>query len=222
MQQLLNNKLINSEDKTELSLRISDLETSLSANQAIFDNTSALMGLIESLNDRVDSIIMGTTNAVVTYDLNVVRPGEGIVIDRTTPGRIRVVNSSQNYNISNSSLINIIDNPTLSLSNFTNYYRHQNSTIPITLAEDAVLYIDDTQYAWKKGQTLKLVISDEIELGVYNLTIKTDAINRKNSGVYGKTIGVLSSTDFGTGGTPIFELICVNDETYSFVIDKIR
>lgn len=218
----LNNKLINSEDKTELSLRITDLETSLYVNQALFDNTSAIMGLIESLNDRVDSIISGGTNALVTYDLNVIRPGEGIIIDRSTPGRVRVVNSNQEYNISNSSLINIIDNPTLPLSNFTNYYRHQNSSIPITISEDTVLYIDDTQYAWKKGQTLKLVISDEIDLGVYNLTIKTDAANRKNSGIYGKTIGVLSSSDFGTTGTPIFELICVNDETYSFVIDKIR
>jgi hypothetical protein len=218
----LKNKLINSEDKTELSLRISDLETSLTENQAIFDNTSAIMGLIESLNDRVDSLITGTTNALLTYDLNVIRPGEGIVVDRSTPGRVRIVNSNQKYNISNSSLINIIDNNTLTLSNFTNYYRHQNSSIPIMLVEDNTLYIDDTQYAWKKGQTVRLVISDEIDLGVYNLTVKTDAVNRKNSGVYGKTIGVLTSDDFGTDGTPIFELICVNDENYTFVIDKIR
>jgi hypothetical protein len=218
----LNNKLINSEDKTELSLRIADLETSLAANQAIFDNTSAFMSLIDSLNTRVNSIINGTSNTSITYDLNVVRPGAGIDIDRRTPGLIKVINNTQDYNISNTSLQNIITNNTLELSNFTNYFRHQNSGIPVTLTADKTIYIDDTKYAWKKGQTVKLVFNDEVSVGVYNLIIKTDAINRKNSGIYGKTIGIVSSSDFGTSGTPIFELICVNEDTYVFVVDKIR
>ena len=218
----LNNKLINSEDKTELDLRITDLETSLTANQAIFDNTSAIMGLIESLNTRVDSIINGTQNYSISYDLNVVRPGEGIQVDRHTPNLIRIINTNQDYNISNTSLQNIITNNTLTLGTFTNYFRHQNSGVPITLTADNTIYIDDTKYEWKKGQVVRLVFNDEVSLGVYNLVIKTDAINRKNSGVYGKTIGILSSSDFGTLGTPIFELICVDADNYTFVVDKIR
>jgi hypothetical protein len=215
--------LLNTEDQTELANRVSNLETSLTANSAIFENTAALINLITSVNDKVDSIVTGTTNAKVSYDIDAVRPGEGIAIDRRTPGRIRVVNSNQQYNIANSSIGNIFNNNVVTLSTFTNYLVHQNSGAPIVLEKDLQVFITDYPTYWKKGQTLRLVFDDELVLGNYNLKFYTDYTNRQSLGQYGVQIGVIIADEFtSSDNKPIFDIICMNENTLSFRIDKIR
>ena len=215
--------LLNTEDQTELANRVSNLETSLTANSAIFENTAALINLITSVNDKVDSIVTGTTNAKVSYDIDAVRPGEGIAIDRRTPGRIRVVNSNQQYNIANSSIGNIFNNNVVTLSTFTNYLVHQNSGTPIVLEKDLQVFITDYPTYWKKGQTLRLVFDDELVLGNYNLKFYTDYTNRQSLGQYGVQIGVIAADEFtSSDNKPIFDIICMNENTLSFRIDKIR
>jgi hypothetical protein len=215
--------LLNTEDQTELATRVTNLETSVTANSAIFENTAALVNLITSVNDKVDSIVNGTTNATVSYNIDGVRPGEGISIDRRTPGRIRVVNTNQQYNISNSSLTNIFNSPIITLSAFTNYIVHQNSGAPIVLDRDLQVFITDYPVSWKKGQTLRLVFDDELVLGTYNLKFYTDYLNRKSLGQYGVQIGLLISDDFTVSNNkPIFDIVCIDDVALSFRIDKIR
>lgn len=219
----LKSLLLNSEDMTELDTRVTNLETSVTANSAIFENTAALVNLITSVNDKVDSIVTGSTNAIVSYNIDGVRPGEGIAIDRRTPGRIRVVNLNQQYNIANDSITNVFNNNVVTLSNFSNYIVHQNSGTPIVLEKDLQVFITDYPVYWKKGQTMRLVFDDELVLGVYNLKLYTDYINRIGAGQYGVQIGVLSADDFtGSGNRPIFDIVCINDATLSFRIDKIR
>ena len=92
----------------------------------------------------------------------------------------------------------------------------------VILIRDLEVFIDDSKIPWKKGQTLKLVIEDEINPDVYDIKIKTDAINKVGNGVYGTNIGVLNDLDFTpSGNRPIFEIICINAETLEFKIDKI-
>lgn len=215
--------LINSEDKAELDTRVTNLETSLTANSAIFDNTAALVNLITSVNAKVDSIVSGSTNAIVSYNIDGVRPGEGISIDRRTPGRIRVVNTAQQYNIAIDSVTNLFNNNVITLSNFTNYFVHQNSGTPIVLARDLQVFITDYPVYWKKGQTLRLVFDDELVLGTFNIKLYTDYINRAGLGQYGVQIGLLSDTDFTpSNNKPIFDIVCMDENTLSFRIDKIR
>ena len=215
--------LVNSVDSSEILTRVSNLETSLIANQAIFSNTGELVAMIDNTNSKINSIIAGDTNIVVSYDLDGIRPGEGIVIDRNTPNRVRVVNINQQYNIANGSLTNIVTNNTLTLGTFTNYFVHQNASVPTILTSDLSLYIDDSTIRWKKGQALRLVIEDEIIPGTFDFKIYTDALNRNNTGVYGVVLGLFNDLDFTPSlNKPIFEIICMDDTTFTFRVDQIR
>ena len=122
----LKDLLINTEDQNELKIRVTNLETSVTASTALFDNTNAVVQMITNVNQKVDDIINGDSNITVSYDLDTVRPGEGISIDRRTPNRIRVINTNQQYNISNNSITNIFTNNVLELSNF-----FSNNFLPI-------------------------------------------------------------------------------------------
>jgi hypothetical protein len=215
--------LINTIDSGEILTRVSNLETSLIANQAIFGNTNDLVTMIENTNTKINSIIAGDTNITVSYDLDGIRPGEGIIIDRSTPNRVRIVNTNQQYNISNGSLTNITIGNTLTLSNFTNYFVHQNSGTPIILTSDLTIYIEDNLITWKKGQVLRLVIEDEIIPETFDIKIYTDALNRHNTGVYGVNIGLFNDLDFTPSlNKPIFDIICLDDVNFTFRVDKIR
>ncbi len=219
----LKDLLINSEDQKEIELRITNVETSLAANQAIFNKTGELTNMIDNANEKIDSIINGTENVEISYASDTIRPGDGIVLDRRTPGRIKIKNQNQEYNISNNSITNIFSNNVISLGNFSNYVRHENANNPIILTRDLEIFIDDSKISWSKGQMLRIVIEDQIIPDIYNLKIKTDALNRLNNGIYGVTIGLLNDLDFNpSGNTPIFEIICINPDTLTFKIDKIR
>jgi hypothetical protein len=219
----LKDLLINSVDSSEILTRVANLETSLIANQAIFNNTGELVTMISNTNSKINSIIAGETNIVVSYELDGIRPGDGTFIDRTTPNRVSVVNTNQQYNIANGSLTNIVTGNTLTLGKFTNYFVHQNSTNPTILTSDLSIYIDDTNLLWKKGQVLRLVIEDEIIPGTFDFKIYTDALNRNNTGVYGVAIGLFNDLDFTPSlNKPIFDIICLDNINFTFRVDKIR
>lgn len=219
----LKDLLLNSEDQKELAIRVSNLETSLAANSALFNNTNAVMQMIANLNEKVDSIITGDTNVSVSYDTDAIRPGAGMSIDRGTPNRIRVVNANQTWNISNESLTNLLDFNVIQLSQFSNYIVHTSSGNPIVLIRDLEIFINDTDIQWKKGQTMRIVFDDELQTDIYDVKFFTDAPGRQNSGEYGIQIAVLNDEDFTpSGNKPIFDIICLNDATLQFRVDKIR
>ena len=219
----LKDLLINTQDQNELNIRITNLETSLAANSAIFDNTNALVRMIENTNNKIDSIITGDTNVSISYDLDAIRPGEGVGIDRITPNRIRIYNTAQNYNISSNSLTNVFSNNILELGAFTNYFVHQNSGAQIVLLKDLQIFINDSVSPWKKGQVLRLVFDDEIIPTVYDIKIYTDALNKKNIGTYAVQVGIVNDLDFTPSlNKPIFDIICLDETLLTFRIDKIR
>lgn len=219
----LKDTLVNSEDKNELDIRITNLEKSLIENQAVFNSTGEIVRMIENVNEKVVDITNGDANIEITYNTDVLKSGTGIKLDKRTPNRVKIENINQNYNVSNTSIINIFNNNVIELGDYSNYIRHENNNDTIVLIRDLEIFINDEDSAWKKGQTLKLVIEDEINLDIYDIKIKTDSINKTGNGVYGTTIGVLNDLDFDpSGNRPIFEIICINPNTLEFKIDKIR
>ena len=195
----------------------------MAANNAIFNNTSNLMNLITSVNTKVDSIINGTSNVTISYDLDAIRPGDGISVDRRTPNRLKVINTNQQYNISNTSITEIFTNNIITLSTFNNYIVHKNAGTPIILNKDLHVFIADAPIRWKKGQTLRLVFDDELVTNTFNLKLYTDASNIANLGAYGVLIGSVSDDEFLTSDNkPIFDIICLDETLLTFRIDKIR
>ena len=219
----LKDLMINSTDINELNLRIENLENSLIENQSIFNNTGEFTRMIENVSDRINDIVNGDSNIEISYNTDVLKSGSGIFLDKRTSNRVKVNNINQAYNISNNPIVNILDNNQLLLSEFNNYVRHENNGDPIILVRDFEIFIDDSNVTWKKGQSFRIVFHDEFNPDIYNVKIKTDALNRTNGGVFGKTIGILNDLDFVPSyNKPIFEIICINSESLTFKIDKIR
>lgn len=218
----LTDLLINQEDQKELDVRITNLETSVAASQSLFDNTEAVVKMIENVNDKVNDIIAGTTSIEVSYNLDAIKSGPGITIDRSIPNRVRILNTNQEYNIENTSISNLFINNNITLGRFSNYIRHENAGIEISLDRDLQLFIDDSDIAWSKGQSMQLVFKDPIDLNIYNIKIYTDALNRLNLGSFGKLIVTFDDTDFLTDDNPIFQITCIDKDLLQFKIDKIR
>lgn len=231
----LKDLLLNTEDLNELKIRITNAESSLTQNSAIFNNTSTLTKMIENNQAKIDDIINGDTNITISYDADVIKPGDGISLNTKTTNRVKIDNLNQDYNISNTSIVNIFNDNTVELSKFSNYIRHEQdptSSLPgsaTILTEDLDIFINDGVNSWKKGQTLKLVFSDEFILDVNNVIIKTDALNTTGSVVYGVSIAIFDEDDFNSSSTdttilnkPIFEIVCVDEKLLKFKVDKIR
>jgi hypothetical protein len=215
--------LLNSEDQAELEIRISNLETSLVANQAIFENTGELVKMIDNTNTKLESIINGQANVVISYDINAVRGGDGIGLDRRTPNRVVINNVNQGYNLSVDSLRNVFSSNVIPLTKFSNYVAHQNNAVPIVLTKDLSIYIDDSKVAWTNGQVLRLVFEDQIVPGAFDIKLYTDKSNLMGFGEYGIQIAIFNDIEFTpSNNTPIFDIMCLDINTLSFKVDKIR
>lgn len=215
--------LLNTQDQAELELRITNIETSLTENQAIFSNTGDLVKMIENTNAKIDSIITGQSNVVISYDTNVVRAGDGIGLDRRTINRLSINNVNQSYNLSTNSVRNVFSSNVINLNKFTNYVCHSNGGVPITLSNDLSIYINDANVAWLNGQVMRLVFEDPIIPGVFDIKIYTDKLNLMGGGEYGVQVAVLNDVEFTpSNNTPIFEIMCLDLENFTFRVDKIR
>lgn len=222
--------LSNSNVLQKLELRLKAVENSLSASQSALQNSSDLVDMLEGVSDKVDDLIAGKSSINVSYNLNVLRNGPGIKIDRTIPNEVTIYSdvtpfsTVEDINLSPATTPQSIK--TLPLGLYNSYFRHKNSGLSTTLTNNVTIRIDDTNIDWKKGQKFQIVIDDQIEAAGYTITIKTDAKNKLgNPSAYGKTIAILTDSDFvttfGRTGRPIITIICKDDRTFDFVVDKI-
>ncbi len=219
----LKDLLIDSTTTDELEGRIKLIEDSMNDNQALFDNSETIMGLINRNYDEILNIYNNKTSVSVSYNLDAIKNGQGISIDKTIPNKIGVVNTVQNYTIDSTPDANIVSLTTVDLKPYTNYLRHDNSGTRIVLNNDLQIIIDDSTVKWKKGQVFKLVFNDEIVPNTFSIKLLTNSFNN-----YIDVIDIFSDADF-IGSTlflykPIFEIICIDDnvQTLAFRIDRIR
>ena len=226
----LKDLIINTDDSTEIKARLDVVEASLQANQALFDNTQDILSLIESNSDTINNILQNQTSINMSYNLDLLKDGDGTSVDRSTPNILKVNVTQQDYNISGNSLftINPVAGNTVPLSIYTNYLKHKNNGISITANNDIVIKIDDSINKWQKGQVLRLVIGDEIDLGNYSLVILTDALGEFHksapSGVpYSSVVAGFLNVQFsGSGYKPIFDIVCIDAKNLIFEVDQIK
>jgi hypothetical protein len=226
----LKDLIINTDDSAEIKARLDVVEASLQANQALFDNTQDIISLIENNTDTINNILQNQTSINMSYNLDLLKDGDGTSVDRSTPNILKVNVTQQDYNISNNSLftINPVAGNTVPLSIYTNYLKHKNNGVSITANNDIVIRIDDSINKWKKGQVLRLVIGDDIDLGNYSLVILTDALGEypksAPSGVpYSSVVAGFLNTQFsGSNYKPIFDIVCIDDKNLIFEVDQIK
>jgi hypothetical protein len=217
--------IINQATYAEIDLRLTTVEDSLTASQALLDNSSAVMDLIAKNANDLAALVQGQTSVTVSYNIDAVKQGDGISIDRATPNQVKVVNANQAFNIQSAVPYqgDIILGATVALQKYTNYFRHYASGLTQTAGADITLQLDDTVNQWKFGQTMRLVFEDVVDLAGHSLVIVTDAPNRLGGGAYGVTVASIPSADFtAAGDRPIFDIVCVDPNRLTFVIDQIR
>jgi hypothetical protein len=97
----------------------------------------------------------------------------------------------------------------------TNLYYHKNNGIPKTALANLEIYINDTDTKWKTNQSMKIVLSDQINFGNLGIVVYTDATNQfGQSGNYGITVGVVANPS----PNAIIEIVCVDETNYEFII----
>lgn len=228
----------------DLIRRISDLERSLNNSQLAFQSSTTLLDLINQNANNINSILSGNLPLSLTYNTDVLKQGDGIVLDRSIPNQVKVLNRNQSYStfmlcknssdyietgISNgqdTTNANLTDNNILVLDKFTNYFRQKNQNPdPITgietFGDTLYINIDDSNQRWKNGQMLKFVFDDKIDTSGYNIIFRTDKQNVFGNGSYGKTMVIVSQSML-LSNRPIFEIYCTDENQYLFNIDVIR
>jgi hypothetical protein len=224
--------VVNMDDNTTINSRLTALEEAMVANQSLFRNTQDILGLIERNYTMMQNILEGRTDIKLSYDLDFVKSGDGIYVDRSIPNRASLNNTIQNYTIPDNKGYIFSINPsvgnTVTLGQYTNYFKHTNFGLSITLDSDLVIKIDDSTNRWKRGQSLRLVFDDQLILNGNNLLIYTDTagnypLSAPSGTGYSVLVGGFTDNIFNmSDNKPIFDIICIDEKNLVFEIDQIR
>ena len=226
----LEDVVLTTPQNANLEARVDSLEGSFAANQALFDNTSAVMGLINNNYDLIRSVINNETSVEISYDLDLVKQGEGIQVDRSIPNELTIRNINQDYNVGanlGAGTLTQTGSNVIDLISFSNYYKHINSGIPITLTGDLNIRINDSNVSWKAGQKFRLSFGDRIYPSAFFVNVLTDAngiypITSPSGSPYSKNIISLDDDFFsGYDYLPVIEIICIDDQNLVFQVDAV-
>jgi len=224
----LENITLSSPTAINMDRRIENIERTLAANQALFNNTQSVMQLINQNYDLVRSILNNQTSVEISYDLDLVKQGSGIIVDRTVPNQLSIINDSQDFNIGADSGRGTLTQNGLNeikLLDYSNYYKHVNNGNPLTLTGDMTIRLKDDPTRWKKGQRFRLSFGDEIYPGGFIINILTNSTGlyplSSPSGVSYSTLivslddSVFSPYDY----LPVFDIVCIDDKSLKFQVD---
>lgn len=231
----LSNRVTNLENITlstptaiNMDVRIQHIEQTLAANQALFNNTQSIMQLINQNYDLVRAILNNQTSVEISYDLDLVKQGPGILIDRSIPNQLFVINNNQDFNIGGNFGYGTLTQNGLNeitLLAYSNYYKHVNNGNPLTLTGDLTIRISDVNERWKRGQRFRISFGDKIYPGNFIINILTNATGEypkpAPTGVsYSTLIVSLDETTFASYDyVPVFDIVCIDENLLKFQID---
>lgn len=226
----LENLTLTGDTALTLDRKIVALQNAFAANQAIFKNTQAIMGLINQNYELVRSLINGQTSVEISYNLDLIKQGEGIIVDRSIPNQLIISNDTQDYNIGVDGGVVTVSTTSSNIINlrpYGNYVKHVNNGRPITLTSDLVIRINDTNIKWRRGQVYRFSFGDQIYPGDYNVSFLTDATGlyplSAPSGVpYSRLIVSLTDSEFASKDyMPTIDIVCINSDTLTFQVDLV-
>lgn len=219
---------------SSMESRVGNLETRLNAS-GIADN-EALTDLIAEINQRVDNFITAqnsVASVIDGYETQITHSENGDVIINSTassysinpvmgmtygadgfgPDETNIITSDEDshFNVNNT-------DPNETLNLYTPLSEGQNLAVIYvdgeTCSNDLNIYIDDSETAWRAGQTLKLMIKDFIDFNGHDLYIHTGY----EHGICMQNIKI-SGDEIST--KPTIEIICtsnvMNTSAESFV-----
>ena len=230
------------DDLDLISQRVSALEASLNNAKLAFSSSTTLLDLINQNADNINQILNGTLSVNLTYNTDVLKNGDGIILDKSIPNQVKVNNRVQQYSTfmickntskflqtgfgNGQTFTDVINNNILVLGKFGNYFKQTNTNPdPITgietLNDTLYINIEDKTTRWRNGQTMRIVFDGAINTDGYNIIIRTDSENVFGNGAYGKVIKIINPSTL-ISNKPIFEVICTDENAYNFNVDIIR
>lgn len=224
----LENLALTGDTVFNLNARIDALESSIAANQAIFNNTQGLMGLINQNYELIRAVINNQTSVEISYNLDLIKQGTGIKVDRSIPNQLIISNDNQDYNVGDNGgvvTLSTTSNNIIDLRLYGNYAKHVNNGTPITLTSDLTIRINDTNIKWRRGQLYRFSFGDQIYPGDYNVSFLTDAqglypISSPSGVPYSNLIVTLTNDDFlSQDYLPVIDIICIDAENLVFQVD---
>ena len=189
-------------------------------------DTATILGLIDATSKKLENIMNGGKDLKLQFDTDVLQPGVGIGLQKS-PNKV-VINSEQRYSINT-----VIDG---ALTDDTEVSpNHQINTtdglkicnIKLRAGENfAVIYIndngrsttnfniniDDSEYNWEVGQSLKIYFKYEIGTLEFEDTIGNGIVIKPNRE---STISI-SGAEFE--GNNLIEIICIAENTFIHLI----
>ena len=232
----LQDLVINTDNYAEINARLTEIETALDNSSVVYANNQNLLNLIDRNYQEINNIYNNYTSVAMSYNIDLLKEGSGIFLDKTVPGEVKVNNQMQLFNIGNSPLVSIVGDFLLQptnyryihkLTEFTNYLKVTDGSVgsPYNLDRDVIIYIDDTSIKWKKGQGMRLSFQYGIDMsntnGNFNFIIYSDALDSLNTGFpYNAEIAYVPYSEFELkDNRPTIELICLDPDTYTFAVD---
>jgi hypothetical protein len=226
----IENITLSSSTALNLDKRILALEKSLAANQALFNNTQSIMQLIGQNYDLVRSILNNQTSVQISYDLDLIKQGPGITVDRSIPNQVGIINDNQDFNVGSNGGYGILTqngSNEISLLRFSNYFKHVNNGIPLTLTGDLTIRLNDTDIQWKRGQRFRFSFGDQIYPGDFIITFLTNAVGlypltNPSGANYSTVIVSLDESNFvDYDYQPVFDIVCVDEIALKFQVDAV-
>jgi hypothetical protein len=228
----LENRAITIPDVQGITQKVDQLETNLQYARLNYASSTAILDMINKINKELANLVNGNVSVNLQYNTDVLYQGPGIVLDKSVPNKIKIGNKVQTYSLDIPSDLNnvlitaaapldvSVSNPgvVFLLETYGNMCRIYTSGVA---GGDLRIFIDDSSNPFLKGQSLRIVFPNQIDMAGRNIQFFTDSTNRKGYGSYGITIGNVFSTDL-VSGRPIFEIVCLDSDTYSFSIDILR
>ena len=220
----------------EIQSQIDLINTTLESNGAIFTNNTNLLNLIQKNYEEITNIYKNYTSVDMSYNIDLLNSGRGIFVDKTVPGSVKFVNTNQMFSIGTQPIVSILSDFTINttnylfthkLINFTNYLKitDGSANTPYVVDRDVVIYINDTNFAWESGQTMRFSFKYGLDLlnanGNFNFIVYTDATDKLNTGfAYSAEAAYVTYLDFeNKGNSPIIEVVCIDPATYQFEVD---
>ena len=218
-----------------LEARIKELEDDFTASSLQLRDSAALLDLINNAHTKINQLVDGTIPVELQYNTDVIFAGTGTSIDKSVPGKIKVNNTvdgyqiltpykwSKNSNITDSRLTAQNQYDAANATEFgiwakLNLYSNRLSLLNIfggTADSSVNIYIDDSTVGWKVGQVFKIAF-DTFDINGKSIKIYTNKTNGFSS-----LIAEIDAVQL-ISSKPYIELVCVDPANYGFEVDILR
>ena len=212
---------------------ITSLREDISRLYDLYDNymavdTATLLGLIDSNAKKLDNIMNGGKDLKLQYDTDVLQPGPGIGMTKT-PNKV-VISSEQKYAIDTVTDGNYPDeeieitsaNPlsTVATSKICNIKLQPGENFAVIYLRDGGnsetnlnINIDDSDYNWEIGQSMKLYFICEEEGSLrFEINSNTGVVIKPKDNV---TLTVDEET---FEGNDLIEIVCIDTDKFIYFI----